>query len=307
MTASDTAPSQIHGDQVHGDQIDAPIDVDELARQRARRLEKIASWVLPAVVIIGSLLLWQWAVVANEIPHYILPGPDLVWKALVDNAATLFDSWLITIQTTALALLAAVAGGVGLAVLFNQSRYAEMAFYPYAVILQVTPVVAVAPLILIYVTDIDLGLFVIPEKIVGMLIVAWIVAFFPILSNSTLGLRSADHNLRDLFSIYGATRWQKLRYLQIPAALPYFLGGLRIAGGLSLIGAVVAEFVAGTGGMGSGLAFRILEANYRLKTDLAFAALILIALTGVLIFALLSFLSHALLHKWHESAIKREV
>tara|TARA_R110000751_G_scaffold23307_11_gene64762 strand:+ start:2178 stop:3083 length:906 start_codon:yes stop_codon:yes gene_type:complete len=297
MTVADTDPARI----------DAPIDIDELARQRRRRVEKIASWVLPAAVILGALFAWHWTVVANEIPHYILPGPGLVWEALVENAATLFASWLITIQTTALALLAAVAGGVGLAVLFNQSRFAEMAFYPFAVILQVTPVVAVAPLILIYVTDVDLGLFVIPEKVLGMLIVAWIVAFFPILSNSTLGLRSADHNLRDLFSIYGATRWQKLRYLQIPAALPYFLGGLRIAGGLSLIGAVVAEFVAGTGGMGSGLAFRILEANYRLKTDLAFAALILIALTGVLIFALLSFLSHALLHKWHESAVKREV
>tara|TARA_B100002003_G_scaffold249497_1_gene285973 strand:- start:1011 stop:1904 length:894 start_codon:yes stop_codon:yes gene_type:complete len=293
MTVRDTDPSLI--------------DADELARQRRRRIEKIAAWALPAAVILAALVLWQWTVTANEIPHYILPGPGLVWEALVENADTLFASWLITIQTTALALLAAVAGGVGLAVLFNQSRFAEMAFYPFAVILQVTPVVAVAPLILIYVEDIDLGLFVIPEKVVGMLIVAWIVAFFPILSNSTLGLRSADHNLRDLFSIYGATRWQRLRYLQIPAALPYFLGGLRIAGGLSLIGAVVAEFVAGTGGMGSGLAFRILEANYRLKTDLAFAALILIALTGVLIFALLSFLSHALLHKWHESAVKREV
>lgn len=293
MTVRDTDPSLI--------------DADELARQRRRRVEKIAAWALPAAVILAALVLWQWTVTANEIPHYILPGPGLVWEALVENADTLFASWLITIQTTALALLAAVAGGVGLAVLFNQSRFAEMAFYPFAVILQVTPVVAVAPLILIYVEDIDLGLFVIPEKVVGMLIVAWIVAFFPILSNSTLGLRSADHNLRDLFSIYGATRWQRLRYLQIPAALPYFLGGLRIAGGLSLIGAVVAEFVAGTGGMGSGLAFRILEANYRLKTDLAFAALILIALTGVLIFALLSFLSHALLHKWHESAVKREV
>ena len=297
MTLADTDPARI----------EAPIDIDELARQRRRRVEKIASWVLPAAVILGALFAWHWTVVANEIPHYILPGPGLVWEALVENAATLFASWLITIQTTALALLAAVAGGVGLAVLFNQSRFAEMAFYPFAVILQVTPVVAVAPLILIYVSDVDLGLFVIPEKVLGMLIVAWIVAFFPILSNSTLGLRSADHNLRDLFSIYGATRWQKLRYLQIPAALPYFLGGLRIAGGLSLIGAVVAEFVAGTGGMGSGLAFRILDANYRLKTDLAFAALILIALTGVLIFALLSFLSHALLHKWHESAVKREV
>ncbi|SDW17812.1 NitT/TauT family transport system permease protein [Albimonas donghaensis] len=293
MTVKDTDPTLI--------------DAEELARQRSQRLDRTARWLLPALMLIGAVAFWQWRVEAAQIPHYILPSPTRVWAALVENAATLFDSWLITVQTTLLALIAAVIGGAGLAMIFNQSRWAEMSFYPFAVILQVTPVVAVAPLILIYVSDIDLGVFVIPEKVVGMLIVSWIVAFFPILSNSTLGLRSADHNLRDLFSIYGATRWQRLRYLQIPAALPYFLGGLRIAGGLSLIGAVVAEFVAGTGGMGSGLAFRILEANYRLKTDLAFAALILIALTGVLIFAVLSLVSHLLLRKWHESAIKREV
>lgn len=293
MTVSETHPSLI--------------DAEELARQRRRRVEKIGRWALPATVIALTLLLWEWTVVANEIPHYILPGPTVVWGALVENGWSLFDSWLVTLQTTLLALCVAVVGAVGLAVLFNQSRIAEMSFYPYAVILQVTPIVAVAPLILIYVQDINLGVVTIPEKTVGMLICAWIVAFFPILSNTTLGLNSADHNLRDLFTIYGASRWQRLRYLQIPAALPYFLGGLRIAGGLSLIGAVVAEFVAGTGGMGSGLAFRILEANYRLKTDLAFAALILIALTGVLIFAVLSIVSHLLLRKWHESALKREV
>ena len=140
----------------------------------------------------------------------------------------------------------------------------------------------------------------------GLLLCAWIVAFFPILSNTTLGLSSTDHNLRDLYKIYGATRWQRLRYLQLPTALPYFLGGLRIAGGLSLIGAVVAEYVAGTGGIGSGLAFRILEAGYRLNIPRMFAALLLIAVTGVVIFTLASLLSHALLHKWHESAIKRE-
>jgi NitT/TauT family transport system permease protein len=282
------------------------VDAEELARQRARRLEKLGRWVLPFAVIALSLILWDRVVAWNEIPHYILPGPRDVWAALAANAASLWASWLVTMQTTVLALFVAVTGGVGLAVLFNQSKIAEMSFYPYAVILQVTPVVAIAPLIFIYVEEIDLGLFVIPEKTVGMLICAWIVAFFPILSNTTLGLNSADHNLRDLFSIYGASRWQRLRYLLIPSALPYFLGGLRIAGGLALIGAVVAEFVAGTGGIGSGLAFRILEANYRLKTDLAFAALILIALTGVLIFAVLSFVSHMALRKWHESAVRRE-
>jgi NitT/TauT family transport system permease protein len=208
----------------------------------------------------------------------------------------LFQSLLVTLQITLGALAIAVCGGVGLAVLFTQSRWIEMSFFPYAVILQVTPIVAIAPLIFIYVDS----------KIAGLLICAWLVAFFPILSNTTLGLNSADHNLRDLFNVYGATRWQRLRFLQLPSALPYFLGGLRIAGGLALIGAVVAEYVAGTGGIGSGLAFRILEAGYRLNIPRMFAALMLIAVTGVVIFAATSFISHMLLRKWHESALKRE-
>jgi NitT/TauT family transport system permease protein len=171
-----------------------------------------------------------------------------------------------------------------------------MSFFPYAVVLQVTPVIAIAPLIFIYVDS----------KIAGLLICAWLVAFFPVLSNTTLGLNSADHNLRDLMSIYRASRWQRLRYLQLPAALPYFLGGLRIAGGLSLIGAVVAEFVAGSGGIGSGLAYRILESSYRLNIPRLFAALVLIIVTGVAIYLALSLLTHLLLRKWHESAIGRE-
>ena len=171
-----------------------------------------------------------------------------------------------------------------------------MSLFPFAVVLQVTPIVAIAPLIFIYVES----------KIIGLLICAWIVAFFPILSNTTLGMNSTDHNLRDLFRIYGANRWQKLKHLQIPTALPYFLAGLRISGGLALIGAVVAEFVAGTGGIGSGLAFTILEAGYRLNIPRMFAALLLIAVTGVVIFSVLSLISHLLLHKWHESALRQE-
>lgn len=272
------------------------VDDDELRRQRARRFERVGKWVLPVLVLVITLVAWDRLVVWNEIPHYILPGPGLVFSTLISDWPILFDALLVTLQITLMALAVAVIGGVGLAVLFTQSRWMEMSFYPYAVILQVTPIVAIAPLIFIYVDS----------RIAGLLLCAWLVAFFPVLSNTTLGLNSADHNLRDLFRIYGATRWQKLRFLQLPSALPYFLGGLRIAGGLSLIGAVVAEYVAGTGGIGSGLAFRILEAGYRLNIPRMFAALILIAITGVVIFAGLSFISHMLLRKWHESALKRE-
>jgi len=275
---------------------DADIDPDEARRVRARRIEGVAKWLLPVAVLWLGVWLWDRTVVWNEIPHYILPGPGLVLQTLVKDWALLFDALLVTVQITLMALAVAVIGGVGLAVLFNQSRWAEMSFYPYAVILQVTPVVSIAPLIFIYVDN----------RLAGLLLCAWIVAFFPILANTTLGLKSADSNLRDLMTIYRASRWQRLRYLQLPSALPYFLGGLRIAGGLALIGAVVAEYVAGTGGIGSGLAFRILEAGYRLNIPRMFAALLLIAATGVVIFAGLSFLSHMLLRKWHESALKRD-
>ncbi|ATG46226.1 ABC transporter permease [Celeribacter ethanolicus] len=272
------------------------VDEEELRYARAQKREKIAKWVLPVVVIALAIFLWDRLVVWNEIPHYILPGPGLVLKTLVQDWGMLSSALLVTLKITLAALAVAVIGGVGLAILFTQSRYFEMSFYPFAVILQVTPVVSIAPLIFIYVDN----------RLAALLLCAWIVAFFPILSNTTLGLNSTDHNLRDLYKIYGATRWQRLRYLQLPTALPYFLGGLRIAGGLSLIGAVVAEYVAGTGGIGSGLAFRILEAGYRLNIPRMFAALLLIAATGVVIFTAASLLSHALLHKWHESAIKRE-
>ncbi|NVK46827.1 MAG: ABC transporter permease [Rhodobacteraceae bacterium] len=272
------------------------VDEEELRYARAEKREKIAKWLLPVVVIAFAIFLWDRMVVWNDIPHYILPGPGLVLETLIKDWGMLSDALIVTLKITLAALAVAVIGGVGLAILFTQSRYFEMSFYPFAVILQVTPVVSIAPLIFIYVDS----------RIAGLLLCAWIVAFFPILSNTTLGLNSTDHNLRDLYKIYGATRWQRLRYLQLPTALPYFLGGLRIAGGLSLIGAVVAEYVAGTGGIGSGLAFRILEAGYRLNIPRMFAALLLIAATGVVIFTAASLLSHALLHKWHESAIKRE-
>lgn len=273
-----------------------PLDDEERRRTRRKRMEQIARYTLPLLVMVLAVWLWDRMVVWNEIPHYILPGPGRVWASLTGDWDILFEAAQLTAKTTILALILAVLGGAGLAILFNQSKLVEMSLYPYAVILQVTPVVSIAPLIFIYVES----------KTAGMLLCAWIVAFFPVLSSTTLGLNSVDHNLRDLYKIYGATRWQKLWMLQLPSALPYFLGGLKIAGGLSLIGAVVAELVAGTGGVGAGLAARIQEAGYRLNIARMFAALSLIAAMGVFIFAALSILSYALLHKWHESAIKRE-
>ena len=253
---------------------------------------------LLAPLLIGALLLLAWEAVVriNGIPHYILPAPSLIGQELVASWSILLPSLLITLKIAALALLAAVVGGVGLAILCSLSKWVELSLFPYAVILQVTPVVSVAPLILIYVES----------TMTAVVLCAWLVAFFPILANTMLGLASADHNLRDLFELYRTSRWQQLRHLRLPSALPYFLGGLRIAGGLSLIGAVVAEYVAGTAGTGTGLAFRVLEAQYRLNIPRMFAGLFLLALAGVAIYLFFSALSWLLLHKWHESAIARE-
>lgn len=251
-----------------------------------------------APIFVGILVLglWEFAVRWNEVPSYVLPGPLLVGQTLIADWGTLSASLWITLRITFMALAAAVIVGVALAVLFTQSKWLEMALLPYAVILQVTPIVAIAPLIIIWAGDINLSL----------LICAWIVAFFPILSNTILGLNSADHNLINFFQLHGATRWQTLRYLKLPAALPYFLAGLKISGGLALIGAVVAEFVAGTGGSESGLAYRILEAGYQLKIPRVFAALLMISLSGIAIFLATSLISHLLLRRWHESALRRE-
>ena len=257
---------------------------------RSQRWLRILGPLVIGVVFLGG---WEWMVRTRGIPPYVLPGPVAIGEALVRDWAALSAALLVTLKITALALLIAASLGLLLAVLFAQSRILELALFPYAVILQVTPIVAIAPLIIIWVDDVTLSL----------LICAWIVAFFPILSNTTVGLNSTDHNLLDLFRLYGASRWQVLWRLRLPTAMPYFLAGLRISGGLALIGAIVAEFVAGTGGRASGLAYRILESGYQLQIPRMFAALVLISATGIGIFLGLSLLSHLLLRRWHESAM----
>ncbi|WP_345799245.1 ABC transporter permease [Ramlibacter sp. H39-3-26] len=238
-----------------------------------------------------ALAAWEAVVRMQRIPPYILPAPTLVAATLWANLGSLLPSWWFTVKVTGLALLLAVAGGVLLAVLFAMSRWVERALYPFAVVLQVTPVIAIAPLILIYVDD----------TLAALLLCAWIVAFFPILVGTATGLKSADRNLRDLLRLYRASRWQTLCRLLVPSALPYFIAGLRVAGGLALIGAVVAEFTAGAAGRETGLASRILEASFRTEIPRMYAALVLVSLTGVLIHATLGLLARALLGRWHES------
>ncbi|MBE9637160.1 ABC transporter permease [Salipiger pacificus] len=263
---------------------------------RAARRERRMRILMPSLALLAALGLWEFLVRYNEIPHYLIPAPSLILETLWKDGPSLLSSAWFTVKLTLLSLGLAIIGGVALGMVFALSRTIEMSLFPFAVILQVTPVVAIAPLILIYVDS----------TFAALLICAWIVAFFPILSNTAIGMRSADHNLRDLFSLYGATKWQRLRYLLIPSALPYFMAALKIAGGLALIGAVVAEFVAGTAGQNTGLASRILESSFRNEIPRMFAALLLVSMLGILIFLATSWLSRAVLSHWHESEIKRQ-
>ncbi|MBU7585585.1 MAG: ABC transporter permease [Nostoc sp. TH1S01] len=256
-----------------------------------------AEALAPVVVGLVVLLLWDILVRFTNLPPYILPGPLVVFKTLINDWNELFSSLLITLQITVVAFIAAVVSGLLIAILFTQSKWIEKSLFPYAVILQTTPIVAIAPLIILWFKN---------NTFAALVVCAWIVAFFPIVSNTTLGLNSVDRNLLNLFQLYKASRWQTLWYLRLPSAMPYFLGGLKISGGLALIGAVVAEFVAGTGGAKSGIAYRILISSYNLQIPRMFAALFLTTGLGVLIFVSLSYLSDFILSKWHESAVKYE-
>ena len=257
--------------------------------------QQILRVLLPLAVLAAGVAAWEIVICVNNIQPFVLPGPVAVFQTLVGDWPVLSQSLAVTLLTTLEGFIAAAVGGVALALLFNQSKWLEYSLFPYAVILQVTPVIAIAPLLLIY----------LPQE-TAVIVCAWIVAFFPVLANTTLGLNSVDRNLAGLFQLYGATPLQALRYLQLPAALPYILGGLRIAGGLSLIGAVVAEIAAGTAGAGSGLAFRIAESGYRLNIPRMFAALVLLSVAGIVIYGVLALISHLALRRWHESALRKE-
>lgn len=254
------------------------------------------SVAIPLLVAVLAVLGWEFIVWARAIPHYIIPAPTRIATTLWQQWPDLLNATVFTLKITFWSLAIAIVLSVGLAVAFALSRWVEMSLFPFAVVLQVTPIVAIAPLILIYASS----------TTAALLICATLVAFFPLLSNTVIGLRSADHNLMDLFTLYRATTWQRLRYLLAPSALPYFMAGLKIAGGLSLIGAVVAEFTAGAAGRETGLASRILEASFRTEIPRMFAALVLVSLCGIAIFLLFNWLSRVTLGSWHESELKRD-
>jgi NitT/TauT family transport system permease protein len=264
--------------------------IDAVGGSRALR------FVAPAAVAAIVVALWQGLTVAYDVPSYLVPSPLVVLRTLVDDRELLLRSLGVTLSIALIALAVATLVGTLVALLFVQSRWIEMSLFPYAVLLQVTPIVAIAPLIIIWVKD----------TTVALVLCAVVVAIFPIISNTTLGLRSVDPGLLDFFRMARASRWQVLTRLRVPSALPYFFGGLRIASGLALIGAVVAEFVAGTGGSGAGLAYQILLAGFQLNIPRLFAALVLIAATGVALFGVTVWMSRSALARWHESELERD-
>ena len=256
-------------------------------------MQKIGIPVFLGFLILGA---WQAFVVVMELPPYLVPSPILMMQTLVTDWHPLLLALWVTVKITLLSFALAIVVGVLISCVFVQSALLERALFPYAVLLQVTPIVSIAPLIIIWVKDTNLS----------MVLCASLVALFPIISNTTLGLKSVEPNLYSYFLLNRASRWQILMRLRIPSALPYFMGGLRISSGLALIGAVVAEFVAGTGGQGSGLAYQILQAGFQLKIPRMFAALLLISLTGVMLFAVMAWLSRWALGDWHESEVQAE-
>ena len=274
------------------------MDDTSLQEQRTSSALPLAVRILvPVLIGVAFLVGWELLVRYLGIRPFVLPAPSVIFDALTSDFATLMASLWITLRVTIAAFLVALVVGIAFAVLFTQARLFEVSLFPYAVVLQVTPIVAIAPLVLIWV-----GLDHVERAV---LILATVVAFFPILSNTTLGLKSVDHNLQNLLDLYRVSRWQRLKELQFPSALPFLLGGMKISGGLALIGAVVAEFTAGSGS-GTGLAWRILESGNRLNIPRMFAALLLLSLLGIIIFFGLSALEYLMLRKWHESAIGRE-
>jgi len=261
--------------------------------QQRQRIQRVVYPLVFAVVLIGA---WQWLVVALELKPYLVPSPVLMMQTLITNFGALLGSLAVTLKVTVLAFVVAVVVGVTVSFLFVQSRLIEQTLFPYAILLQVTPIVAVAPLIIIWIKN----------PTAAMVVCAALVALFPIIANTTLGLRSVDADLQAYFKMNGATRWQTLRRLRVPSALPYFFGGLRISSGLALIGAVVAEFVAGTGGTGAGLAYQVLQAGFMLDIPRMFAALLLISLTGVLLFVVMAWLTKRYIGRWHASETSRD-
>lgn len=250
-----------------------------------RLLDAVAPFALIAILLAA----WEAACRVTGVPAYFLPPPSAVAAAIADDLPSLAAAAWNTLAVALIALVIASLAAQAVALLVGLSPLVEKAVRPLASTLQVTPVVAIAPLVLIW-AGIDH-----PERAVVALAV--LVAFFPIFSGAVTGLKSADPDLERLFDLYGATRLQRVLRLRLPASVPFLLEGHKVGAGLAIIGAVVAEFGAGSGGI-RGLAWRILDAGNKLQTAKMIAALVVLALMGVALHALLGRLERIGLAWW---------
>ena len=243
------------------------------------------------IVIIGLFILWEILFHTLNLRWYLLPPPSMILESIQSNFFSLMGSLAITLKVTLTALIASVIVSVCLAIIFYFSKFIERSMMPITVVLQVTPIIAIAPLITIWVDSSQMA----------TLICAFLVAFFPLLTNTISGLKSTESNHLDLMKLYRANKYQLLRYVVLPNALPYFLSGLKVSTGLALIGAIVGEFVIGPISGHSGLAYRIIEAGYQLEIPKMCASVVLISITGILLFNLIRLISYLILRNWHSS------
>jgi len=242
-------------------------------------------------IIFLFLVVWELLIHVFDIKWYLLPPPTMIIGSIYSNFFSLMSSLAITLKVTLTALAMSVIISLCVAIIFYFSRIIEKTMMPITVVLQVTPIIAIAPLISIWVDNSE----------IATLICAFLVAFFPLLTNTITGLKSTEKNHLDLMKLYRANKIQLLRYVVLPNALPYFLSGLKISTGLALIGAIVGEFVIGPISGHSGLAYRIIESGYQLEIPKMFASVVLISITGILLFNSTRLISYFLLKKWHSS------
>ena len=242
-------------------------------------------------IIFLFLVVWELLIHAFDIKWYLLPPPTMIIDSIYSNFFSLMSSLAITLKVTLTALAMSVIISLCVAIIFYFSRIIEKTMMPITVVLQVTPIIAIAPLISIWVDNSE----------IATLICAFLVAFFPLLTNTITGLKSTEKNHLDLMKLYRANKIQLLRYVVLPNALPYFLSGLKISTGLALIGAIVGEFVIGPISGHSGLAYRIIESGYQLEIPKMFASVVIISITGIMLFNSTRLISYFLLKKWHSS------
>ena len=259
-----------------------------MKRSGARWRRGLAAVLPPAAFFGGGLLLWHLAVVVFDIARFILPSPLAVGAAVYQHLPTLANAAALTALGALAGFSLSFAIGFSLAVAFSQSRIVERGLYPYAIFLQTVPIVAIAPLIILW----------IGHGLSGVIAVSFIISLFPIVANTTAGLTSVSSDLVDLFVLNKATRWQLLVKLRIPHAVPAMLTGARISCGLSVIGAIVGEFFAGYGSDDYGLGYLIIHANAQTKTSYLFATIFFCTLLGLSFFAAISALRGAALRRW---------